>query len=316
MSEYFIHSCGTCSSVGEDDSSESSGRVKTMLGLENIPKAKKRKMGKLSQIMYSAVNEALLTVDLPDEFPLAVGTAYGEIDMGIGILEDIFESGGKFLRPIKVQNSVHVSSAGQLGILLHNQGPTLTVSQGKLTSESTLQALINLMDMDDYSYGLMVVGDLFSPKWAEKLIDKTPQLASRLTNVPYYESAAALVLCRKKPKKSSVSWKISGQVNRFPPHSRESKEWYATIGKSISEKSHIFSRQFARIDKEAISEIRNSCDFTINVTHLQSGHGTSMAGSLEIIVSQIKKSEEDTLLVLSRELNEAGIIRCDRVSGS
>lgn len=272
--------------------------------LSAIPRSMRRKMGRLTQLMFAAVSDAIRGLDIPETYPLVVGTAYGEVDMGISVLSDIFESGGALLRPVQVQNSVHVAASGYLGILLKNRGPTLTISHGKLTAEASLDALITLMHIHDSPCGVFVVGDLFDPRWAVQLKDKAPIQYERLTSVPYYEGAVALVVGRLKnllPKKRL----LNGGVFRFPIGSQKMKSWFQEFEQNFPSDLNIISRTIAPWDSEL-------SDILAPYNHISAGpsYGTSLTGPLDYLISAISQNPSQNYFFMAREKEEIGFLLC------
>ncbi|MBN2382826.1 beta-ketoacyl synthase chain length factor [bacterium] len=281
--------------------------------LQEIPRALRRKMGRLSQLMYVAVFEAIRGLDLPQDFPLVVGTAYGEIDQGIDALKDIHESGGSLLRPVNVQNSVHVSSSGYLGILLQNHGPTLTISQGKLTAEASLDALITLMEGYQSPVGVMVVGDLFNPDWSRYLQDRAPKHHALLTQTTYYEGAVALVLADNNEKDGPDShWLLSGHVARHPVDSPEFVTGLKEIMAGLPSGTPLIGRFVAPCQDSVIISPPVIDNVSLQYFQEGPGWGTSMTGPLEHMLQLMNQANWPALVFIGRDDEECGFIECRR----
>ncbi|MFC1853240.1 beta-ketoacyl synthase chain length factor [candidate division CSSED10-310 bacterium] len=308
---WYILGTGSCSALNNADFQ--AGRIQSIPALEKLPRAVRRKMGRLAKIMHAAMIVAANRFPLPPEFPLVVGTAYGEIDMGLGVLQDIFETQGRLLRPIKVQNSVHVSAAGQLGIQFKNQGPTLTVSHGKLTAEASLEALLTLLDANSYPLGVAVVGDLFDPNWAQQLNEQADHHRSLLTSTPYYEGAAAIIIGEKSLLPPDWRpWRISGGAYRFVEKSEALKGWWHAVLETLPQKTQLYTRLHAPWDDAFPAPQPGKVDPKQKMNKINAGYGTSMTGPLDHMLSVLPDTAEETLLFLAREDSEIGFIRCDR----
>jgi hypothetical protein len=302
-----ILSTGVCSALNL--SGGQLQKIESIPFSERLPKAHRRKIGRLSLLMHAAVSDALSGFPgfANDSFPLVVGTAFGEIGTGIEVLNDIYDTAGALLRPVQVQNSVHVSSSGYLGILFGTHGPTLTVSQGKLTAEASLDALNTLMESTDATQGLVVVGDLFDPTW-ESLLPAGSSQREQLGRSLFYEGAAAMILGRDPREGSDSGWSISGVTLRLPEAEQPDSLALRSYLQKIPDAVELYTRSYAQWTATPVLP----GDRHIPCTVVGSGLGTSMTGPLEFLRERMKATSAECLLFLSREDDELGVIRCDR----
>lgn len=307
---------GLCSALAENGGA--SMRVSTIPHIECVPRSLRRKIGTLSQLMYSATMAAIHHNELPVPCPMIVGTAFGEIDTGIDFLVDLHDTRGTMLRPTWIQNCVHVSSSGYLGILLGNQGPTMTISHGKLTAEASLDVLITLLEWQQSPLGLMIVGDLFNPAWRDRL--GQPELHhdsyQALWTEDYFEGAAALIVGGEKSSDyDGKHWRIQGGVHRFPRTCSEEFQSYLveTIG-PLPQNTEISTRKYALFDEMLPGSWLDHKNNQIGITVLGTGFGTSMTGPLDYLVHRLPRTSADSLLFLAREDDEIGYLRLDRLT--
>lgn len=303
----YIHKWGVCSALQLEN--KLPGRIAKIPNQENVPRSLKRKMGRLSKIMYAASAEALDSLSGTTNFPLVVGTAYGEIETGINVLTDIFDSKGSLVRPIKVQNSVHVSSSGYLGILFSNHGPTLTVSQGFLTAEASLSAINTLLTADEFPFGLMVAGDIFNPEWGNELKDASFENYQRIKAEVWNEGAVSIMLGTKPPKTTTFGlWKIEGGVFRL--NSLSFKQWLNAATRDLHQKTKVLTRKLTPLSIKELEILKEKTNFELEEP--VSGLGTILSGPLEEIIKEIAKNEKKAILSLARQDDEMGYVKCVR----
>lgn len=298
----YIHGIASRTSLHASD--PHCNRIEEMEDLEDLPKPMRRKMGRLAKLMFSAVSEITGPGELPAEFPLVIGTAYGEVEMGLTVLQDIYESEGELLRPIKVQNSVHVSISGYLGILLQNQGPTLTVSQGRLTAEASILALESMLQEGIYEKGVVVIGDIYDPQWARTLGEKAPRFQQLLEENPPDEGVVAVVLGRNKPLDGRYDdLTMSAMTVHLPEGCSEYGAVMAKILPSESKGLDIIIRNIRGQQDYDYSQLSSG-----KVSLFPDFYTRSLGGPLTFIADTISGATMQKMVIISREDDDLGCI--------
>ena len=138
MTRLHIHGIGTLSIGQETPFAKTWAMLETLPIKEYVKPKVSRRFGRLSKMIYIAASRAIQDAGIEDgsTLPTVNATCMGETNASLGLLEQIQRTKGKLISPAFVPNSVHNAPAGYLSIGLKNRSPSITVSQGWVSSDS------------------------------------------------------------------------------------------------------------------------------------------------------------------------------------
>ena len=155
-------------SLGESNFSKGQGRVYSSKQDPLIPARLRRRMSRLSAMVFGATRQSLGTDFARDtSTPMIFATANGELNT-IGTILDSLVDPEKVVSPTQFHNSVHNTPAGYWTIATKRKSPTSTISMGALSFEyAMLEAWCRLINGDDDL--LVTAGDeaIKTPLWAD-----------------------------------------------------------------------------------------------------------------------------------------------------
>ena len=197
MSRLYIHGVGTMSVGHEKPFSEKTAMLDELPIKDYVSPKKSRRFGRLSKIYYIAAIRALenAKVEDPSSIPIISATCAGETGVSLALIEQIHQTRGRIVSPALVPNSVHNSPAGYLSIGLGNHSPSITVSQGWLSSEAAVATASHWVAAGVCERVLVISGDESDLGWAARLREHHAfALADALESEALQEGAVGLVL--------------------------------------------------------------------------------------------------------------------------
>jgi hypothetical protein len=289
--------------------------AETTVMLENLPikdfvsPRKSRRFGRLTKMLYIAAMRALESTGVEDvaSIPIINATCAGETGTSLGLLEQIHRTRGKIISPALVPNSVHNAPAGYLSIGIGNRAPSITISQGWLSSEAAVAAASDWMAVGISERLLVMSGDEADPEWEKRLRDQEASpLADCLENEAFQEGAVALVLGR------SPSEPCLGSVTAVVERSSMSPGGVVGLlqkhGLMLGKNAEVRVRQGAMGDRlrpvlaEALNRPVESIVFDGR------GKGTAQAYAFNLLASVVNDPHVDELLLVGSEVDELSFL--------
>jgi len=153
-----------------------------------VPPGTRRRLDALNRLCVAAVESILPAGPLAAETAVVVANSYGSVDSTLRFITSIGSYGDHAASPTAFTTSVHNSSAGVLGELLHLHGPSSTISQGGTGGLTVLRWAAMMLTAQRASAVLAVVGDRHVA-WSRDIV-------GRLSACPWPigDGAAALLI--------------------------------------------------------------------------------------------------------------------------
>ncbi|MDR2695353.1 MAG: beta-ketoacyl synthase chain length factor [Deltaproteobacteria bacterium] len=141
---------------------------------------------------------------------LVIGTAYSGVQMSMDFMDSILDDGPRLSSPTAFSHAVNNMGAGLLSLLLHMQGPCLTVSQFELSFAGAVCAAATLLHAGRARRVLVGAVDEVD----ERFTRCCPQLQK--TGFPQTEGAVFLCLELPDPERPAlrVRWERDARVLR------------------------------------------------------------------------------------------------------
>ena len=304
MTRLFVHGFGVCA-VGDGEP--------FAVGLTELPDvpikeyaspAVRRRYGRVAKLMYVAAMRALHDAGVADPSDVAViaGTAMGDLRSSLELVSQIHATRGARLSPALVPNSVHNASAGHLTIGLKNRAPSVTVSQGWLSTEAAIAAARDVLYLSGLDHALVVVGDEVDATWLDRLREKgAAALAAQLEAEGFQEGAVALALGREPGGR--VLGEIAASVERANDVPARARAIVERLQAESGARPDIRLRSGAggeRLGAVVGGEIAGP------------GQGTSQVGALLELIRCLRGEGSADALILGAELDELGWIHYRR----
>lgn len=268
-----------------------------------------RRFGRLTKMIFIAAHRALLDAGIEDfsAVPTAIATCIGETKAALTLLEQIHKTRGAAVSPAAVPNSVHNAAAGYLCIGLKNRSPSVTVSQGRLSSEAALASADDLLDAGISDRVLVSAGDESDPAWSERLSSLgDPASARRLNNEAFEEGAAALVLGIRPGDRPLGA--VTAGSERWDGTVEGIRKLFSRRDIHLSSSVEIYTRKsaggdtLAPICAEAFHKSRKQI-----VLH-QNGEGTVQTGPLSHLIAAARGGRGTDLLLAGMESDELAYV--------
>jgi hypothetical protein len=127
-----------------DAASWLSGRAVEGADAPNAPSKQRRRSSLLVNMVADVAAQASAAAGLPlSRLRVVVGSAFGELTTLVEMLEERERDG--LLSPLRFQNSVHNSAAGQLSIASKNKAPAMSMAAGNDTVAMVLLEAMTLL---------------------------------------------------------------------------------------------------------------------------------------------------------------------------
>jgi hypothetical protein len=313
MIRLYIHGIGTMAVGHETPFSERTSLLETLPIQNYVPPKKSRRFGRLSKMVYLAAARALESAEVADPtgIPVINATGAGEAGASLMVLEQIHRTRGRLISPALVPNSVHNAPAGYLTIGLGNRAPSITVSQGWLSSEAAIAAAADCISCGIADRVLVSSGDEADPKWVTRLFElNAAPLAERLEEEAFQEGAVALVLA-SAPSKTSTGTVIA-TVERCRPDRDSIARLLERHDIRPKRDTEIRVRQSAggKALRPLLAEVLSR---PIESIHLDGkGPGTAHAYALSRLAAAVKDTSTDELLLLGTEVDEVAALHYER----
>ena len=266
-----------------------------------------RRYGRLSKMVAIAAQRAVTNAEIPDVsgIPVVAATAVGETKAALGILEQIHRTGGARISPALVPNSVHNAAAGYLHIATKSRAPSLTVSQGWLSSEAALAAAHDML-CAFASRVLVVVGDEADPAWSARLESfGADALAATLARSAYQEGATAWVL---EKQADDVSQRLVATVERRPMTPRGIRDMLRRLDVVVTESTEVRLRKNGSGD-QLRPIVSDALQRSAEGVHLDGvGAGTAQSAPLLSVAAHLRESKRHSLLLLAAEADELAMV--------
>jgi hypothetical protein len=304
MTRLFLHGFGACALGGEAPFAAGLGELAEIPIKDYAPASARRRYGRAAKLMVVAASRALADAGIadPSEVAIVAGTALGELRASLELVCQIRATRGAQVSPSLVPNSVHNAPAGHLTIALKNHRPSVTVSQGWLSSEAALAAAGDLLAMGGADVALVVAGDEVDAAWAARLREAgAGDLASALEREAFQEGAAAVVVGLGPGGKRLGA--VEAAVERAGDVPLRARALVERVAKEAGARLEILLRAGARGDalREAVGgEIAGK------------GPGTSQAAALLELRRVALDPSTAGALILGAEHDELGWIRFSR----
>jgi hypothetical protein len=155
---------------------------------EWVPKGNRRRMDALNRLVCATTDRLLDAGMLPEGTAVVVANSYGSVDSTLRFVLSINDFGDQSASPTPFTTSVHNSSAGVLGELLHLHGPCTTISQGGTGGLPALRWAALMLGAQRAPAVLAVIGDKHVA-WSRDIVGKLSESSG-----PSGDGAAACLL--------------------------------------------------------------------------------------------------------------------------
>jgi hypothetical protein len=313
MMRCHIHGIGTMS-IGPDAPFADTTAVMETLPIKDYVKPKvSRRFGRLSKMIYIAGSRAIEDAEVadPTAIPIVNATCMGETNASLGLLEQIHSTKGTLISPAFVPNSVHNAPAGYLTIGLKNRAPSVTVSQGWLSSEAAVAAATDFLFTEIADEVLVLCGDECDPNWVTRLDELgASHLARAVERESLQEGAVGLVLGTEA--KDADLGSIAAIVVRGKPDAGTINALLEKNGVTPGKEAEVRVRINAggeplrRAAAEALSR-------PVATVHLDGpGPGTVQAASFNALAAAARDPAKKELLVLAAEVEDLAFLHWQR----
>ena len=309
MTRCAIQGVGTMSIGSETPFTEPWAMLETMPIREYVKPKVSRRFGRLSKMIYIAASRALENagVEDPTTIPIVNATCMGETNASLGLLEQIQKTKGKLISLAFVPNSVHNAPAGYLSIGLKNRSPSVTVSQGWVSSEAALAAAADFIDMAIEDQVLVLSGDEADLGWISRLTDLgAGHLAASLEKEAMQEGAVALVVGRAPGDAplGSVVAAVERREVSADSIARMLETHHIAVGKKAQVRVRAHTRGGDALVTAAAAAIKRPAS-AIQVDG--PGPGTVQAAAMNAIVHAARDRTADELLLIAEEVDDLAI---------
>ncbi len=313
MRPLYIHGIGTMAAGHDAAFSETMAALETLPIKEFVPPRKSRRFGRLSKMIYIAAAREIARAGIEDTTALPVinATCMGEAAASLGLLEQIHRTRGKTISPALVPNSVHNAPAGYLTIGLGNRAPSITVSQGWLSSEAAVAAASDWMSAGLSDRLLVLSGDEADPKWLDRLREEgADSFARGLEEEAFQEGAVAMVL-GSAPSAFCLGRVIAG-VERCMSEPVEIAHLLEKYEIRVGRDAEVCVRVGAKGEplRHIAAKALNRPVGSIRVDGR--GIGTAQAYALNRLAATVETPEADELLLLGGEVDEVAFLHWQR----
>lgn len=309
MNRLYVHGIGTMALGHDAPLGSSTAMLETLPIKTYVPPKKSRRFGRLSKMVYIAGQRALenAKVAAPEAIPVINATCVGEAAASIGLLEQIHRTRGKTISPALVPNSVHNAPAGYLTIGLGNLAPSITVSQGWLSSEAGLAAAADWLSIGVADQILVLSGDEADPAWETRLREQgAAALADELANEAFQEGAVGMVV-GQHPADPGLGSVVAG-LERRPDTAAGISALLGRLGVIPGSGATVRVRTNAggAALRGAVAEAlgRSERDIALD----DRGAGTTQAYALNALVSAIRDDTVDELLLVGAEVGDLALL--------
>lgn len=303
--DLYIHGLGTCAVGSDSDFADATAKLENVPIKEYATASLRRRYGNVAKMMYIAACRALTDANIEDTGQVAIiaATAAGEVTTGLKLLEQIHNTRGVRISPALVPNAVHNAPAGHMSIGFKSRAPSITVSQGSLTAEAALMTASDLLEFDNVDVALVVVGDEADPVWEQRLKESgASRLSQKLADKSFQEGAAAMII-GKVPGAKHLG-RITASVER----ANEPKIRINEIIREYLSLKDILIVARTGAGGEEISDLHSEVQLD------GPGLGTSQIGAWSRLISEIKGSSQDKLLLIAKEIEDIGFLFWQRQS--
>ncbi|MCP4603002.1 MAG: hypothetical protein GY847_21215 [Proteobacteria bacterium] len=305
----YIHGIGALTLGVDEPFVEGVGRLENIPINEYARPAFRRRFARLSKLTYVAASKAMADarVEDPEKLAIITSSALGETTVSLDLLAQIQKSMGRTLRPWLVPNSVHNAPAGYLSIGHKNRQPSVTASQGWLSSEAGIVAAEDILATDQAERALIISGDEADPNWVERLEEAgASKWADMLNKEAFQEGVTALVVGKEPGGRELGS--LTAGVERAAKGPDALIEMLKRYGITPGPNTEIRVRLSA-----AGEELKNSVERTFEgiseKIHFDGpGPGSVQAGALAALNACISKGSSNELLLFGREIDEIAFV--------
>jgi hypothetical protein len=309
MKRLYILGIGTMATGHDEPFSEGLGMLEKLPINEHVSPKQSRRFGRLTKMIYIAAKRAIESAGVSDStsLPIINATCIGETRAGLGILEQIHQTRGKTISPALVPNSVHNSPAGYLSIGLENRAPSITVSQGWVSSEAAVAAASDWVDTGVSDTVLVLSGDEADPAWVAKLRDfGASSLAAVLEKEAFQEGAVAMVLSASGGDSDLGSVVAGVERRNFDP--RSLSDLFNKYRIEAGENAEVRVRRSAGADRlrPVLAEVLHRPVESILVDG--QGRGTAQAYALNALASAARGTAPDELLLVGGEIDDVAFL--------
>jgi hypothetical protein len=310
MRRLYIHGVGTMAVGHEKPFLETTAMLDALPIKDYVTPKKSRRFGRLSKIYYIAAIRAVESagVEDPSSIPIISATCAGETGVSLSLIEQIHQTRGRIVSPALVPNSVHNSPAGYLSIGLGNHSPSITVSQGWLSSEAALATASHWVASGISDRVLVISGDEADLGWEARLREhQANALADALEREALQEGAVGLVL-GASPSTTPGMGSVVASVERRPLSAEGVADVLHKNGIRLGKSAEVRVRQCAMGEmlRPVVAEALNRPVESIQLD--DRGIGTAQSYAVNVLASALKSSATKELLLMGAEVDELAFL--------
>ncbi len=278
----------------------------------SMPRNLKRLSGRIAKMVYYAATEAINDAEYKktESLPVIYGSAMSEIDSGVQLISQIYESNGASISPTLVQNSVHNSPVGFLSIGLNITAPIITVCNSFLSNESVLDYAFTFLETSSYREVLVISGDQYRTQWPDLLLSNgLPRLAQELKDMNFKEGISALLLSQDESSKQNYGYIKEAAVTHLSNKDQLSKALLNEFNFFIGTQTNIIIRDLCQNRMTNPVELSRLLEISSErITLISKEMGTSLTFPISDIINHKTKNNSPDLLFISSEFDDLAFV--------